>query len=128
MPSPSANRLATTSLLLCLLGWAAFLLQGCFDLTLGLILSLVTAGAGAVCSTILDFLPFILWVTAIVSGHVALGQVKQSGEGGRGWAVAGLVLGYLGLFFVIGIIVVLLILVAAGIKTGWLQKLIPAFH
>jgi len=128
MPSPSVNRLANLSLLLALLGWAAFLLQGCFDLTVGLLLSMLTAGTSAVCATVLDFLPFILWISGIVSGHVALGQVRQSGESGRSRAVAGLVLGYLGLSFILIFIAVLLILLAAGIKMGWLQKLVPGLH
>ena len=40
--------------------------------------------------------------------HVALGQIKRSGQGGRGLAIAGLVLGYVGMavlvvFIIIGI-------------------------
>jgi len=128
MPSPSTNKLANTSLLLGLGGWAAFVLQGCFDLTLGLILTLATAGAGAICTTILDVLPFILWLAGIVVGHAALGQVRHTGEAGRRRAVAGLVLAYSGIFSVILLIVILLILVAAGIKTGWLGRILPAFH
>jgi hypothetical protein len=128
MPSPSANKLANASLFLGLGGWAAFVLQGCFDLTLGLILTLATAGAGAFCSTILDFLPFFLWLAGVVSGHAALGQVRHTGEAGRGRAIAGLVLAYSGLFSVMFLIVILLALVAAGIKTGWLGRIVPAFH
>ena len=32
---------------------------------------------------------------AVVLGHVALSQIKRTGESGRGLAIAGLVLGYL---------------------------------
>jgi hypothetical protein len=103
-------------------------LQGCFDLTLGMILTLATAGAGAVCSTVLDVLPFFLWLAGVVSGHAALGQVRHTGEAGRGRAITGLVLAYSGVFSVIFLFVILLILVAAGIKTGWLGKILPAFH
>jgi hypothetical protein len=47
----------------------------------------------------------ILWicyigsVLAIIFGHVALSQIKKSGDtqGGKGMAIAGLVLGYLGI-------------------------------
>jgi len=128
MTSPSVNKLATTSLTLGLLGWAAFLLQGCFDVTLGVILALATAGAGAVCSTILDVLPFALWLTAVVSGHVALGRIRQTGEAGRGRAVAGLVMSYIGLFFVVILLLLAVVLIAAGIKTGWPGRIIPSFH
>jgi Domain of unknown function (DUF4190) len=36
-----------------------------------------------------------LAILAIVSGHIARGQVHKTGEGGRGMATAGLILGYL---------------------------------
>ena len=38
--------------------------------------------------------PLLAAVLAVIFGHVARGQVKQSGEGGGGMAVAGLILGY----------------------------------
>ena len=34
---------------------------------------------------------------AVVFGHIALGQIARSGQSGRGLAITGLVLGYLGL-------------------------------
>lgn len=50
--------------------------------------------------------PFVGAVVAVITGHVARGQIKTSGEAGGGMAVAGLVLGYVhlvawvvGLFF-----------------------------
>jgi hypothetical protein len=36
-----------------------------------------------------------LAILAIVSGHIAHGQVRRTGEGGRGMATAGLTLGYM---------------------------------
>jgi hypothetical protein len=36
-----------------------------------------------------------LVILAIVFGHIARGQVRRTGEGGRGMATAGLILGYL---------------------------------
>ncbi len=45
------NRLATISLSLGLLGWAFYLIQLCFDLTLGLLLTIFIAGPSAVCLT-----------------------------------------------------------------------------
>ena len=35
-----------------------------------------------------------LAILAIVSGHIARRQVRRTGEGGRGMATAGLILGY----------------------------------
>jgi ABC-type spermidine/putrescine transport system permease subunit II len=55
---------------------------------------------------------FFVSLAAVITGHIALSQIKKTGEKGRGLAIAGLVLGYLGLiggiiaivlFFVIGI-------------------------
>lgn len=34
-------------------------------------------------------------VAAIITGHVALTQIKRSGESGRGLAIAGTIIGYL---------------------------------
>ena len=54
----------------------------------------------AVASLILGIL-WLCWlgsVLAVIFGHVALSQIKKSGntQGGKGLAIAGLVLGYLG--------------------------------
>lgn len=53
-------------------------------------------------------------VLAIVFGHVALSQIKSSGEEGRGLAIAGLVLGYIGLALTI---VYVIIYMAIGVGT-----------
>lgn len=42
-------------------------------------------------------LAFFVSLGAVICGHIALGQIKKTGENGRGLAIAGLVLGYLGL-------------------------------
>ncbi|WP_168914948.1 DUF4190 domain-containing protein [Microcella flavibacter] len=53
-------------------------------------------------------IPFIGSIGAIITGHMALGQIKRTGEKGRGMGLAGLILGYvgiaLGLLLVIGFI------------------------
>lgn len=41
---------------------------------------------------------------AVIFGHVALNQIKRNGQGGRGMAITGAVLGYL--WFVIGLIAI----------------------
>jgi len=38
-------------------------------------------------------------VSAIITGHISLAQLKDSKESGRGLAIAGLVLGYAGIAF-----------------------------
>ncbi|WP_213816091.1 DUF4190 domain-containing protein [Glaciihabitans sp. dw_435] len=42
---------------------------------------------------------FFLSPAAVITGHMALSQIKRTGEGGNGLAVAGLILGYVGVFF-----------------------------
>jgi hypothetical protein len=122
------NTLATTSLTLGLVGWTFYLLQWCFDLTVGLLLATFTAGMSAVCSTILDVAPFMLWLAGIVTGHVALRQIKRSGSLGRSRAVWGLVLNYSGLFFIVIFTIIIVILIATGIGVGVLDKVLPSFH
>jgi hypothetical protein len=39
---------------------------------------------------------FFCGIAAVITGHIALAQIKRTGEGGRGLAIAGLVLGYVG--------------------------------
>ena len=48
---------------------------------------------------------FFVSLAAIITGHIALSQIKKTGEQGRGLAIAGLIIGYAGL--VIGIIVII---------------------
>jgi hypothetical protein len=122
------NRLATTSLSLGLVGWTIYILQWCFDLTIGLLLATFTAGVSAVCSTILDVVPFVLWLVGIVTGHVALSQIKRSGSPGRDRAVWGLVLNYFGLFFIGIFVIIVAILIAAGIGVGLMDKVLPSFR
>ena len=42
-------------------------------------------------------LAFFISLGAVICGHIALGQIKRTGENGRGLAIAGLILGYVGL-------------------------------
>jgi hypothetical protein len=122
---PAASKLATTSLTLAIVGWVLYLGQWCFDLTLGLLFAAATAGTSAVCSTVLDILPFVLWIVGVVTGHAALRQIKATSASGRGKAVWGLVLNYTGLFFLIIITVAIIALVAAGVGAGIFDKVFP---
>ena len=40
---------------------------------------------------------FFCSIAAVITGHLALGQIRRTGEAGKGLAITGLVLGYLGL-------------------------------
>ncbi|HSR23711.1 MAG TPA: DUF4190 domain-containing protein [Candidatus Eisenbacteria bacterium] len=59
--------------------------------------------------------PVIGAIAAVVTGHMARGQIRRTGEGGSGLALAGLILGYVHLALaVIGIGVILVGLAIAG--------------
>lgn len=47
---------------------------------------------------------FVVSLVAVITGHIALDQIKRRGESGRGLAIAGLVLGYLGLVATITVV------------------------
>jgi len=59
-------------------------------------------------------LALVFYPIGIVLGHVARGQIKRTGEGGRGLATAALVIGYLQLAVTVGVIGVAAFLVAVG--------------
>ena len=69
-------------------------------------MGIVGIGGGFVCG-LLSMIPFIgvifsviamfLWIApvlAVIFGHIGLGQIKRTGEEGRGQAIAGLIIGY----------------------------------
>lgn len=66
--------------------------------------------------------PLLSAVLAIIFGHIARGQIKQSGEAGGGLAIAGLVLGYVNLAgsLIFGVLYVLLVVgvIVGGIFGG----------
>jgi hypothetical protein len=57
---------------------------------------------------------FFLSVLAIVMGHIALSQIKKTGERGRGLALAGLILGYLGTLAGLAFTVVMIVVALAA--------------
>ncbi|GGI48147.1 hypothetical protein BCL57_002789 [Agromyces flavus] len=61
---------------------------------------------------------FFISLVAIITGHIALSQIKKTGEQGRGLAIAGLIIGYVGL--VVGIIVAIVwfAIIGTAISTG----------
>ena len=61
---------------------------------------------------------FFVSLAAVICGHIALSQIKKTGEKGRGLAIAGLVLGYVGLIGGIIFIAVIIIGTIAAINDG----------
>ncbi|TFI43097.1 DUF4190 domain-containing protein [Rhodococcus sp. 1R11] len=73
------------------------------------IVSLVLAVLG------LTFVPLIASVCAVVCGHVAKGQIKRNGEGGSGFATAGLIVGYVSIaLFVLVVGAIFIFAIAAS--------------
>lgn len=64
---------------------------------------------------------FCCSIAAVITGHIALGQIRRTGEAGRGLAITGLVLGYVSLGFAALMLVILLFFTAAfgAILTGF---------
>lgn len=44
---------------------------------------------------------FFISLVAVITGHIAVSQIKKTKEKGKGFAIAGLVIGYVGIFFTI---------------------------
>jgi hypothetical protein len=61
------------------------------------------------------FLPLIGAIAAVVTGHMARGQIQRTGESGRGFALAGLILGYVHLALVAIAIVIFVIILVVGV-------------
>ncbi|MBB6404196.1 thioredoxin domain-containing protein [Arthrobacter sp. AZCC_0090] len=60
---------------------------------------------------------FVISLLGIVFGHIALARIRRSGDGGRGLAVAGLVVGYAGLAGGVLAAVLALTLLSSGMIT-----------
>jgi hypothetical protein len=58
-------------------------------------------------------LAFFVSLGAIICGHIALSQIKRTGERGHGLALAAVIIGYVGLAFGLLYIVILFIFVIA---------------
>jgi TRAP-type C4-dicarboxylate transport system permease small subunit len=77
------------------------------------IVSLVASIAGLV----------ILWgigsLAGVITGHIAMSQIKKTGEQGRGMALGGLIVGYIGLAFaIIGVIIFVVVFASLATYSG----------
>ncbi|MEV8272866.1 DUF4190 domain-containing protein [Microbacterium sp. NPDC077184] len=64
-------------------------------------------------------LPFIGSLVGVITGHMSLSQIKRTGENGRGLALAGTIVGWVGLgFIVLGLLLFLLLLLPAILVSG----------
>lgn len=60
---------------------------------------------------VVGILPIIGSIAGAIMGHISLGQIKESGEQGRGMALAGVIVGWAGLGIVILIIAAILLFI-----------------
>lgn len=67
-------------------------------------------------------LAFFVSLGAVICGHIALAQIKRTGEQGRGLAIAALVLGYIGIAFGLLALVVYVGIVASAVSSGALNS------
>lgn len=65
---------------------------------------------------------FTVSIGAVVCGHIALSQIKRTGEKGRGFAIAALILGYLGIVLGTIIAIVYIALFASLASSGSLNR------
>ena len=58
---------------------------------------------------------FFCSIAAVITGHLALNQIRRTGQTGRGFAITGLILGYLGIaLFTLGVIFAVLFAASIG--------------
>ncbi|RFA11348.1 hypothetical protein B7R54_16490 [Subtercola boreus] len=69
---------------------------------------------------------FFLSLMAVITGHIALSQIRRTGERGREFAVAGIVIGYIGLAagLLTTLVVILAIVIAAASGGFWHRNVI----
>jgi hypothetical protein len=56
------------------------------------------------------------WILGVVFGIIALRQIKQTGQAGHGLALAGLIVGGIGIAF--GVVYLIFIIIVAATSTG----------
>lgn len=59
------------------------------------------------------FMVGVTFIPAIICGHIARAQIKRTGQDGDGLALAGLILGYIGLVSVVAIVAFVVIMMVA---------------
>ena len=62
---------------------------------------------------------FFVSLASVICGHIALSQIKKTGERGRGLAIAGVVLGYLGLVAGLIAAIVFVVVIVAAVNSGY---------
>lgn len=127
VPAQPNNRQATTSLISGIIAWVAWLLFICFNWTIGLFVSLLTMGITGMLCGLVSYLPVIPWIVAIVTGHIGLSQIGRTGEAGKGMAIAGLIMGYLGIAMTLCTIIFAVLAAFGLVAASYLPTPNPSF-
>ena len=127
-PRARSNGNAVASLVLGISSWVVYLGVFCFNMTFGTILSIATYGVGLLCLAPLGCISPIMWLIAVITGHIGMKRAKEQGGNGRGMALAGLIMGYLGLGIMLALVItaVLMLIITGGL--GFLGTIIPYYE
>jgi len=63
-------------------------------------------------------LAFFVSIAAIICGYIALGQIKRTGEGGHGLALAAVIIGWVSIGLSIIVVIVYALFFAAVVTSG----------
>jgi peptidyl-prolyl cis-trans isomerase B (cyclophilin B) len=63
-------------------------------------------------------LAFFISIGAVICGHIALAQIKRTGEKGHGLALAAVILGYLGILVGIIFVILYVVIIASAVSSG----------
>lgn len=74
--------------------------------------------ASLICGVCQIFFWILSGIPAIVLGHIARKQIRQTGEQGAGLALAGLILGYAGLVLTVLFVIFIVVVVVAAAHSG----------
>lgn len=74
--------------------------------------------AALVCGVCQVFLWFLAAIPAVVLGHMARKQIRQTGEQGDGMALAGMILGYIGVALTVLFVIIVVIIGVAAAHSG----------
>jgi hypothetical protein len=70
---------------------------------------------------------FFVSLVGIICGHIALGQIKRTGEKGRGFALAGLIIGYVSIALtIVGVTILIIVSIAGGLAVASAVRSMPS--